>query len=96
MTEFKKWSDKFHGRGMKFKYDDLHSVHLAWDMYVGRRISLRHILSKTVRDYCKEDFSDVPLPILKASIKFFQDQDKKRQFHDYYYEKVKSKTNSNS
>lgn len=60
---------------MKFKYDDLHSVWLSWSMYGGRSISLRHDLSKTVKDY-RRDYTDVPVPILKASIRYFKNRQK--------------------
>ena len=42
-------------------------------MYGGRSISLRHDLSRTAEDY-RKDFTDVPIPILRASIKFFKDK----------------------
>ena len=75
IKEFKKWSEKFRLRGMKFRYDYLHSVWLSWSMYGGRSISLRHVLSETVKEY-KKDYTDVPVPILKASIQYFKNRQK--------------------
>ena len=72
IEEFKEWSEKFRYIGVKFKYDDLHSVRL----YGGSRyVSLRHDLSKTVKEY-KKDYTDVPVPILKASIQYFKNRQK--------------------
>jgi hypothetical protein len=75
IEEFKEWSEKFRCIGVKFKYDDLHSVRLVWSMYGGRYVSLRHDLSKTVKEY-KKDYTDVPVPILKASIQYFKNRQK--------------------
>ena len=75
IEEFKEWSEKFKWKGIKFKYDDLHSVHLAWSMYGGRYITLQHDLSRTVKDY-RRDYTDVPIPILRASIKYFKNRQK--------------------
>ena len=44
-------------------------------MYGGRFISLRHVLSETVKEY-KKDYTDVPVPILKASIQYFKNRQK--------------------
>jgi hypothetical protein len=74
IEEFKEWSEKFKWKGIKFKYDDLHSVWLSW-MYGGRYVSLRHDLSKTVKEY-RKDYTDVPIPILKASIQYFKNRQK--------------------
>ena len=71
IEEFKEWSEKFRLRGIKFRYDDLHSVR----MYGGRYVFLRHDLSKTVKEY-KKDYTDVPVPILKASIQYFKNRQK--------------------
>jgi hypothetical protein len=73
IEEFKEWSEKFKWKVIKFKYDDLHSVHLAW--YRGRYIILQHDLSKTVKEY-RKDYTDVPIPILKASIQYFKNRQK--------------------
>ena len=73
MAEFKEYSDKFEYRGLKFRYDDLHSVLLTWSTYGGRYISLKHDLSKTEKLY-KKDYSDVPIPILRASIQFLHEK----------------------
>ena len=71
IEEFKEWSEKFrYIIGVKFKYDDLHSIRLVWG-YGGRNIFLQHDLSKTVKEY-KKDYTDVPVPILKASIRYFK------------------------
>ena len=78
MKEFKERSNHYRGRGMKFKYDDLHSVLLLWSLYGGRYISLQHDLSKTRKEY-KRNYSDVPLPILQASIKFFRERYEKEK-----------------
>ena len=59
-------------------------------MYGGRSISLRHDLSKTVKDY-RRDYTDLPVPILRASIRYFKDkirmEEKKKlekeNFHNY-------------
>lgn len=76
IEEFKECSDYFSGREMKFKYDDLHSVWLKWSTYGGRRwVSLRNDLSRTVNEY-RIDYSDVPVPILKASIQYFKNRQK--------------------
>lgn len=108
IEEFKECSDYFNGRGMKFKYDDLHSVWLKWSMYGGRRwISLRNDLSRTVNEY-RIDYSDVPISILRASIKFFKcrirDEEKKKlekeNFHNYAswltHEKTRKRYNTGS
>jgi hypothetical protein len=79
IREFKE-ADKFKYRGLKFKYDDLYSVWLSWRME-GRRIELRHI-SGTNLMY-RKDYSDVPINILRASIKFLNERIK--------YEKAKRK-----
>ena len=81
IKEFKE-ADKFKYRGLKFKYDDLHSVWLTWRME-GRWIEVRHI-SGTDLMY-RKDYSDVPIPILRASIKFLNERIK--------YEKTKRKVN---
>jgi hypothetical protein len=73
IEEFKEWSEKFRYIGVKFRYDDLHSVWLSWSMYGGRYVSLRHDLSKTVKEY-RKDYTDVPVPILRASIKYFKER----------------------
>ena len=78
IKEFKEWSEKFKWIGIKFKYDDLHSVHLAWGMYGGRYVSLRHDLSKTVKEY-RRDYTDVPIPILRASIRYFKERERKER-----------------
>ena len=70
IKEFKEWSEKFRCIGVKFKYDDLHSVRLVWSKY-GRYVSLQHDLSGTIKGY-RIDYTDVPVPILRASIKFFK------------------------
>ena len=66
--EFKE-ADRFKYRGLKFKYDDLRYVWLTWRMD-GRWIELRHI-SGTNLMY-RKDYSDVPINILRASIKFLK------------------------
>jgi hypothetical protein len=71
-------ADKFKYRGLMFKYDNLHFVWLTWRME-GRWIEVRHI-SGTNLMY-KKDYSDVPINILRASIKFLKKQIK--------YEKAK-------
>lgn len=74
IEEFKEWSKKFRWEGIKFKYDDLHSVHLVWSMYDGGiYITLRHDLSRTVKGY-RRDYTDVPVPILRASIRYFKER----------------------
>ena len=73
IEEFKEWSETFRYIGVKFRYDDLHSVWLSWSMYGGRYVSLRHDLSKTVKEY-RKDYTDVPVPILRASIKYFKER----------------------
>lgn len=105
IKEFKEESEKFRLRGMKFRYDDLRTVWLNWSMCGGRSISLRHDLSKTAKDY-RKDFTDVPISILRASIKFFKDkireEEKKklRKKHFYYSwlirEKTRKENNSSS
>ena len=72
IREFKE-ADRFKYRGLKFKYDDLHSVWLSWRME-GRWIELRHI-SGTNLMY-RKDYSDVPVLILKASIQYFKNRQK--------------------
>ena len=78
--EFKE-ADKFKYRGLKFKYDDLHSVWLTWRME-GRWIELRQHISGTNLMY-RKDYSDVPINILRVSIKFLKERIK--------YEKAKRK-----
>lgn len=91
--EFKEWSERFRGRGIKFKYDDLHSVYLRWSVW-GRYVSLRHDLSKTFKEY-NQDFLDVPVPILRASIEYFKgrqkEEDMKKLKRD---EKTRKENNS--
>jgi hypothetical protein len=77
IREFRE-ADKFKYRGLMFKYDNLHFVWLTWRME-GRWIEVRHI-SGTNLMY-KKDYSDVPINILRASIKFLKKQIK--------YEKAK-------
>jgi len=74
IEEFKEWSEKFRCIGVNFRYDGLHSVRLDWRMYGGRYVSLRHDLSKTVRYYNRKDYTDVPVPILRASIRYFKER----------------------
>ena len=71
--EFKEKSDKFKYRGMKFRYDQLHHIHLGWSMYGGRSISLRHELSRSVIEF-RQDLSDVPISILRASVNYFKER----------------------
>ena len=71
-------SDKFKYRGMKFRYDQLHHIHLEWSMYGGRSISLRHDLSRSVVEF-RQDLSDVPIPILQASIGYFKKREKEKR-----------------
>ena len=80
IEEFKE-ADKFKYRGLKFKLDDLHSVRLTWRMD-GRWIELRHNIMGAHLMY-KKDYSDVPINILRASIKFLNELIK--------YEKAKRK-----
>ena len=75
IEEFKELSEKFRCIGVKFRYDDLHSVRLSWSMYGGRYVSLRHNLSKTVKEY-RRDYTDVPVPILRASIRYFKERER--------------------
>ncbi len=76
IEEFKEWLGKFRGTGVEFKYDDFHSVRLGWGMYgdSNRYVSLQHDLS-TVKVY-KRDYTDVPVPILKALIQYFKNRQK--------------------
>ena len=95
IEEFKEWSEKFRCIGVKFKYDDLHSVRLVWSMYGGRYVSLRHDLSKTVKEY-KKDYTDVPVPILRASIRYFKERErdeekKKLRRNEKIKEKIREK-----
>ena len=69
VREFKE-ADKFKYRDLKFKYDNLHFVWLTWRMD-RRRIELEHILGREFLRY-RKDYSDVPIPILRASIKFLK------------------------
>lgn len=84
---------------MKFRYDQLHHIHLEWSRYGGRSISLRHDLSRSVVEF-RQDLSDVPIPILQASINYFKELSKEllrnEKFHDARmsftnYEKAKRK-----
>jgi hypothetical protein len=90
IEEFKYWSERFRGRGVKFKYGELHSVYLRWSIW-GRYVSLRYDLSKTFKEY-NQDFLDVPVPILRASIEYFKkrqkEEDMKKLRRD---EKIKRK-----
>ena len=78
IEEFKEWSEKFKWKGIKFKYDDLHSVHLVWSKYGGIYITLQHNLSRPAKGY-RRDYIDVPIPILKASIKYFKECDRNEE-----------------
>ena len=79
IREFRE-ADKFKDRGLIFKYDNLHFVWLTWRIE-GRWIEVRHI-SGTKLMY-RKDYSDVPINILRASIKFLKERIK--------YEKAKRK-----
>lgn len=72
IEEFKEWSEKFRYIEVKFRYDDFHSVWLSW-MHEDRYVSLHHDLSKTVK-YYRRDYTDIPVPILRALIKYFKDR----------------------
>lgn len=76
--EFKE-ADKFKYKGLIFKYDGLHFVRLTWRMD-GRWIELIHNISGANLMY-RKDYSDVPINILRASIKFLNERIK--------YEKAK-------
>jgi hypothetical protein len=79
IREFKE-ADKFKYRGLKFKYDNLYFVWLTWRME-GRWIEVRH--TSGINLMYKKDYSDVPINILRAVIKFLNEQIK--------YEKAKRK-----
>ena len=79
IREFKE-ADKFKYRGLKFEYNGLHSVWLIWRVD-GRQIEFRHISG--AHFMYRKDYSDVPINILRASIKFLNERIK--------YEKAKRK-----
>ena len=79
IREFKE-ADKFKYRGLKFKYDDLRSIWLIWRLD-RRWIELRHKSGALIM--YRKDYSDVPIYILRVSIKFLKERIK--------YEKAKRK-----
>ena len=80
--------DIFRGRIFQIQYGELHYIRLMWTTR-GRWISLHHRLSKTVKDYIT--IPEVPVPILRASIKFFQDYTGKYIINEKIKEKIGEK-----
>ena len=69
IREFNDWSVKFRYRGLKFRYDDLYTVQLSWNIHIGRELYVRSNLSDLAEKY---ELSRFPVKYLKASIKIFQ------------------------
>ena len=77
LKEFNKESEFFKGFGMQFKYNDLHTILLPWRG--SRCIIVKHDLStKTTMEF-RQDLSDVPIPILRASIGYFKEHEKEKR-----------------